>query len=243
MSVGDARLGLRAAGLWTLGEFVIRHGLLVIGGSGLVLLSGGVPSDSALGPFAGMAVAVPIGLAAVALTAIFRRRAVREGLGLRDLGYQLGRRSILAGAVSGLLLLLVAWGTSHVDVALFPDAAKSFDRLMRVMARSGPTVLAMVLLANGILAPLAEEFAWRGYIQYRLTRAWGAWAGLVATAMLFATKHIVVDVSFGRVTTLLVGACLLGLVRQQWGTAASTAAHITVNFLATIDVFATALTS
>ncbi|MGH9509933.1 MAG: lysostaphin resistance A-like protein [Terriglobales bacterium] len=237
----DAKSGLKAAGIWTLVEFAIRVGLIAVAGGGLAL-SGNLPEGSALpGTFVGMALAVPLAIAAVVLTAIFWRRATREGLGPRDLGYHISRHRVLAGVASGLFLhLLLGWGTARIDLALFPDAAKAAELLMRLIASGGPVVLASMLLANGILGPIVEEFAWRGYVQYRLTRAWGTWAGLAVTALLFAAKHMVVDLSFGRTLTLLVGACVLGLIRWRWGTAASTVAHVTLNLFGTWYVLATA---
>lgn len=237
MSKVDARSGLKAAGLWTLVEFAIRNGLLAVAGGGLVLLLGRRPTDPELEPFVGIGVAVPLLLALLALAAIFRRQTIRERLGPDDLGYRFGWGRVLAGLASGALLFLTAWAASYVDQALFPDWAARAELLIRLMARAGPAVTAIMLVANGVLAPLVEECAWRGYIQYRLTRAWGAWAGLVAPAVLFAAKHVVVDVSFGRTTSLLVGSFGLGLIRHRWGTVASTAAHLTVNLFVTSYAF------
>ncbi|MGH2396274.1 MAG: lysostaphin resistance A-like protein [bacterium] len=240
----DAKSGLKAAGLWTVVEFAIRAGLVAVAASGLAL-AGHLPRESALsGMFVGMALAVPLALAAVVLGAIFWRRATREGLELRDLGYLFSRPHAFAGVASGLFLLpLVIFGTDRIDTALFPDAAKRFESLTRLIASGGQAVTASLLLANGILGPIVEEFAWRGYIQYKFNRALGTWVGLAATALPFAAKHIVVDLSFGRTTSLLLGAFALGLIRQRWGTAASTTAHITVNFVATFDAFVTPLWS
>jgi membrane protease YdiL (CAAX protease family) len=41
------------------------------------------------------------------------------------------------------------------------------------------------------LAPgVAEEFLFRGYIQRRLARRWGMWAGVLITSLLFGVMHI-----------------------------------------------------
>ncbi len=236
----DARSGLVAAGLWTLVEFAFRAFLIVVVG-GIVLAPRFLRGSAVEDRFLGAAVVGTLALTLSTLFLIFRGRVARERLRPDDLGYRFDRHRVLAGFASGLFLLFLLWGTSHVDLALFPEGAKSFEALLRLLAEAGPVVAAGMLLANGILAPLVEEFAWRGYIQYRLMRAWGTWAGLAGTALLFALKHMIVDASVGRITTLLVGACALGLIRQRWGTAASTAAHLTANFVATFYLLTTAL--
>lgn len=234
----NARAGLRAAGLWTLLEFAIRYGLIVAAAGGLVLFHGKVPRESDINPLqAGMIAAIPLALSAISLAMVFKRWATQEQLTLRDLGYQFDRRSVLAGVASGLFLILVGWPTSSVDAILFKDGSTSFEMLVRLMIRGGPLVLVAMLVANGILTPIAEEYAWRGYIQHRLVQAWGMRLGLLLTALLFAAKHIVVDVSLGRTTTLLVLAGLVGLIRWRWGTTASTVAHCVLNLFGTSLVF------
>lgn len=239
MSIDHVRVGLKAAGLWTLVEFAIRYGVILVAGGGFVLLSGKFPKEADVEPFVGTAAVVTLTVAAVVLAVIFKRRAATEQLGLNDLAYRFGPRYVLAGFVAGLSLFLVAWGTAYIDAALFPNATVLFDLTVRLIVSGGPVTTVALLVANGILGPVVEEYAWRGYIQYRLTRAWGARAGLVATSLLFAAKHVVVDLSFGRAMSLLVGGLGLGVIRHRWGTTASTAAHITVNLLATFYLLVT----
>ncbi len=238
----DAKRGLNAAGLWTAVEVATRGLLIAAVGLGF-FVSGTLTKESlATGPFLGTAFIATLILALVALAAIFRRRTTRERLGLDALGYKFDSHRVIAGLASGLLLLAVVYfGTSEVDVALFPELGKQSEALARSMVETGPLLVVAAIQANGILGPLVEEFAWRGYVQYRLVRAWGSWAGLAGTAVLFALKHIIVDVSLGRATTLLVGSFALGFIQQRWGTAASTAAHLIVNFIATSCLFVTIL--
>jgi hypothetical protein len=46
-----------------------------------------------------------------------------------------------------------------------------------------------VLLALTVLAPVVEEIGFRGWMQRRLERAWGAVAAIVLTAALFSLVH------------------------------------------------------
>lgn len=237
MPAGEAvKAGLKAAGLWTVIEFVIRGVLLLA--IGIALLASGILSKESVGSgaFLGPATVGTLALALVVLVLIFRRRIRREGLEWQiHLGYRFGRRELVAGVVCGaLLLVLIQWGTSYADEFLFPGGSKIAEMLLKLFAEAGPVTAAAMLVVNGILAPVVEEFAWRGYIQYRLTQGWGVSMGLAATALLFAAKHVVVDLSLSRTTSLVVGGFALGLIRQRWGTGASTAAHVTLNFTGTL---------
>ncbi|MGH2374773.1 MAG: lysostaphin resistance A-like protein [bacterium] len=239
----DAKTGLKGAGLWAAVEIGIRGGLTTV--VGLALLLSGVLPEQALtrGPFLGVSFAITLFLALIVLSRIFRQRVAREGLGLDDLGYRFGYGRLIAGLAVGILLFgVVFWGTSEIDIALFPEGLEMERVLARLVVEGGPIVIVSLILGNGVLAPLVEEYAWRGYIQYRLTRGWGASTGFAITALLFALKHVVVDLSFGRITTLLVFAYAIGMVRQRLGTAASTASHMAANLIASVYAITRALT-
>ena len=51
--------------------------------------------------------------------------------------------------------------------------------------------------------------------------------------MLFALKHVLVDGSLARITTLVMLGLVLGVVRLRWGTGSSTVAHMVVNLVST----------
>jgi hypothetical protein len=236
MPAGEAvKTGLKAAGLWTATEFTIR-GVLLVAVVGALLASGILSKESVgSGAFLGPAMVASLALALVVLVLTFGRRIRREDLAWEThLAYRFGRRELFAGFVCGGLIFALVWGASYVDEFLFPGGSRIAEMLLKIFAEAGPVTAAALLVVNGILGPVVEEFAWRGYIQYRLTQGWGASMGLAATALLFAAKHIVVDVSLSRTTTLVVGSFALGLIRQRWGTGASTAAHVTLNFTATL---------
>jgi membrane protease YdiL (CAAX protease family) len=42
----------------------------------------------------------------------------------------------------------------------------------------------------GLVAPVVEELFFRGYIQTRLVRRWGRWAGICVTSLLFGLSHL-----------------------------------------------------
>jgi len=45
---------------------------------------------------------------------------------------------------------------------------------------------------------------------------------------------MIVDVSIGRASTLVVGSLVLGLVRHRWGTGASTTTHLALNLVSSL---------
>ncbi len=208
--VRGARGGVQAACLWLSVEVLVRRT--------------GLPASQIA--------------AMLILMLVFRRRVLRERLTTADLGYRWSRPAVLAGAISSVVLLAIFLGTAAVDRAVF-DAGDD-ARWPRRLAEAGPGAMLALVLGNGLLAPLVEEYAWRGYIQTRLVHEWGLAAGLAATAVGFAAKHLVVDWSVVRPTTLLVGSAALSVIAHRWGTAASTLAHAATNTAATLLAIVTA---
>jgi membrane protease YdiL (CAAX protease family) len=110
---------------------------------------------------------------------------------------------------------------------------------MRSGLAGGAWIGPLLLVANGIVVPVSEELAWRGVIQSSLARAWGMAGTVAVTALALALKHVIVDGSVMRLTSLMVGALELCGVRARWGTGSSTVTHLVANFLATALALAT----
>jgi hypothetical protein len=66
------------------------------------------------------------------------------------------------------------------------------------------------LYVNGELVPVAEEWLWRGVVQPRFCRAFGAGAGMAVTAVLFSVKRAIVDASLGRLLAMIAAVIVLG---------------------------------
>jgi membrane protease YdiL (CAAX protease family) len=106
------------------------------------------------------------------------------------------------------------------------------------VSRADYLVMALMLL---VLPALGEETMFRGFLQTRLTTMFGAWAGILIPAALFAVRHHPSDIYFGivnhvppagwanRGVQLYVGAVIFGLVRH-WArsTWASWAFHMMI---------------
>jgi membrane protease YdiL (CAAX protease family) len=155
-----------------------------------------------------------------------------HGIRPRDWQYRWTGATIAIGIAGGLLVLALMWGTTLIDAALWGGSGELPPGMVEGL-RGGAWVGLLMLLVNGIVGPASEELAWRGVAQTALGRAWGPIVGLLVTAILFAFKHAMVDGSMARITTLLMMALILGVVRLRWGTGASTATHIVANLGAT----------
>jgi len=180
---------------------------------------------------------------AVALSAAARRR----GVGPSAWGYDRSARRLAAGFGGGIVVLVGTFAAIVVDATLFGGATGSGGVGGGLGGSGGPVadvvaanpILAVVfVLGNGIAVPIAEEHVWRGIVQSELVDARGAAVGIAATALAFALKHVVVDGSVARLTTLLVLAVGVGLLRHRFGTTASTVAHVVVNLIASAGLLA-----
>jgi membrane protease YdiL (CAAX protease family) len=220
------RAGLSGAFLWLSVEFLARD---VLGGSVFLARRAWQGADPPAGDVQVLD-AVLLLAAAVALLALFDGRRRRAGLELNALAYHFSWTACAAGVACGGLLLGAIAVTEHIDSRLF--GLQPGEAILRGLREARYWAIVPMLVGNGTVVPIAEEFAWRGYIQTQMARAWGPWPALAVTALLFTVKHIVVDLSIARITTLLTVSIALGLVRHRYGTLASTVAHYTMNSVA-----------
>jgi membrane protease YdiL (CAAX protease family) len=213
-----ARFALSAMFVWILVEFVARGFLAAV-----------------LAPAVGSPVGADMLLVAVAFPAaawFIARRGRRVGVDPAAWEYRLGPVPLAAGLVGAAVAFAALSVTQRIDAALFGAPPAGVDGLLAVAA--GPLwVAAVLLVVNGVVVPVAEELAWRGAIQTALVGRYGAAVGIAVTAVAFALKHVVVDGSLFRLTSLLVLAAVFGVVRHRYGTASSTVVHIGTNFTAT----------
>jgi hypothetical protein len=214
-----ARGGLVVAVMWTLIEFLFALGLVPTVGSAL---------DNR---FAGVLVATVVSFPIAAVVAI--RYGLRVGIEREDWEYRTDGRTIAVGFVSGVVVFLALQGVGLVVASTVgtDETVATFGFLLSDI-EAGVWVLALFVLAHGIIAPLAEELAWRGIVQTALVKSHGPAVGILITVALFTTKHAVLDASLARVPSLLVLGVALGVVRHRWGTTASTVLHAVVNLAA-----------
>lgn len=100
-----------------------------------------------------------------------------------------------------------------------------------------PAAMAVSFLAVVVLAPLAEEFLFRGWIYTGLRKAFGMAAAIVVTTLLFAFAHS--DGGLIYPAAIMIPGLALTLVRESTGsTWMSFAAHATYNAWAWLLVLA-----
>ncbi len=110
-----------------------------------------------------------------------RRRAT---LRIRPLRGKTLRWTLVATPV----LLALSWALQQVYLRLVPVPPESITPFEAVTG-SAVGRLTLALMAVGI-APILEEFVFRGLIQRSLERRWGPAAGIAAAAAVFAAMHV-----------------------------------------------------
>jgi membrane protease YdiL (CAAX protease family) len=114
-------------------------------------------------------------------SAAVRRRAM---LRIRPLRADTLRWTLIATPV----LLALSWTLQQVYFRLIPVPPESLNPFQHVTA-SPMGRLTIAVLAVGV-APVLEEFFFRGLIQRSLERRWGPAAGIAGAAALFAAMHV-----------------------------------------------------
>lgn len=135
-----------------------------------------------------------------------------------SVGVTFMRRDVVAGIPLGIVSQLVLVNVVNWPLSrLFPDAF-SFEEVSKRASdlvdasHGGWIVLLAIVVVVG--APLVEEIVYRGVVQPGLVASWGARAGIVATAVLFAAIHMQ-PVEF---PGLFAFALVLGWARHSTGT-------------------------
>jgi membrane protease YdiL (CAAX protease family) len=207
------RTAVFGAGLWTLIEFFIRR---VIGPAFGRVIGDNLAND------------MLISLVGAPFSAwIVGKSGAKNGFGPETRDYRWTSRAAGGGVAAGVVGLVSSAVTGRIDSALFGG------RDVELFGDETPAVASGLLVAvNGVVVPVTEEFAWRGVVQTALVERFGSALGVGATSIAFALKHVIVDRSVSRFTTLLTLGAVLGIVRHRLGTGASTAGHVTANLTA-----------
>lgn len=164
---------------------VVRYLLLFLGWNLLVSLVVVVGLATGYG-YAGVAAMIVVYLAFIAYL------VTRSGVP-RD-RWALLRLRPLDGPVLGWtlaaipVLLLLSWAVGEVYVRLVPVPPENFNPFGPLMD-SPAGRLSITILAVG-MAPVLEEFFFRGLIQRTLERRFGAAAGILVASAIFAAVHV-----------------------------------------------------
>lgn len=151
-----------------------------------------------------------------------------------DLGLRAGDPRAAGWCFLGSLTVwtLPSWGAARLVEALEVDGG-SLVWIGELLVQGAPTERAAMLLTVCVLAPLAEEWIFRGYLWGLLARSGGPLATGALTSLLFAAYHL----DPIHVVTLLPTAVFLGLARHLGGgLAAPVLAHFGNNATSAIVV-------
>jgi membrane protease YdiL (CAAX protease family) len=154
------------------------------------------------------------------------------------------RRHRLIALFAGLM---IAWVIGYVMALIRFQAfnvyvATRVPAVLTLPVSGGPILLAIMLLLALAVAPVAEEFFFRGWLWTALRRSWGVWPTALCTAGLWLGIHALDGPV--RALILLPTAILLSLARHYGGSVrASLLVHVVNNAAAVaIQVAARALT-
>lgn len=212
-----------ASALWVAAEFALRRGLAA-------LLAD--PLGSVLG-----ADMLAFGVGGVVLAGAIVVLGRRGGIAVADWDLEFSLRAVGAGLCGVLAYFVVYLGAAALYVSVLGGEPSASASALGV--DGAPTwALAALVVVNGLLVPVLEEVAWRGVVQTALTEGYGAFAGVAVTAVLFVSKHLVVDLAAPplRVASLVVAALVFGVLRHRYGTGSSMVAHVAANSLATLGL-------
>lgn len=138
-----------------------------------------------------------------------------------------GPRRTVAGIGLGLLLALGVEALGALMEALGHEIVEQ-GWVLQLIERGGPELL-LALPMIVVLAPLAEEVFFRGYLLEALRPAWGRVGSVVVSSAAFAAVH---GHAPALPAYLLYGACLAVAARRSGTLLVPVVAHVTVNVLA-----------
>lgn len=120
--------------------------------------------------------------------------------------YHFRPRHVIIGVGSAAVLYLFFWAGGQLVTRLFASAGPQISRVYASKAQASPLLIGLLLV--GWIGP-AEEVFWRGFIQHRMAKQWGAQRGWLCAALLYAAVHI-----WTLNLMLLIAALVCGLF---WG--------------------------
>jgi membrane protease YdiL (CAAX protease family) len=149
--------------------------------------------------------------------AVFRQRGlIRIGLGDRPLG--------APGLLLGAILLVVVYAVFLSDLQF-----RNIDDFFGAVFRAGSGWRLAAFLVFGLLAPVAEEMMFRGWLWTSLRQSWPGFACTLVTGLLWLLTHF--SEGSTKMAILAPVALLLGLMRQQSASLrAPILLHLALNF-------------
>ena len=151
----------------------------------------------------------------------------------RSMGWTPSRIAIVPSLAAGVFL---AFGLAVLGGLLrIPDVDSPVTRLLE-----SPTSAVPLALFGILVAPLAEELAFRGFLQPLLVRSLGILGGIAVTALLFGMLHWEQNSrSWPHVAIITLAGIAFGILRHVSGsTRTSILAHVAYNSTLFLAYFA-----
>ncbi len=196
---------------WVLAGFVLAQAIVValfaalqFVGVSFDQVNDAVLNTSAAAVTYGLAIAVVLGVPWLAK----KRVVTKEDLGLQRLPAWLDFLWAPAGAVVYIILSTIIMAIAMVALP-FVDPTEQQDTGFSQIAGSFEYILAFISLV--IVAPVAEEVLFRGYLFGKLRKHASAWVAILVTSLLFAFVHFQWNVALD-VFALSIILCLLRIV-------------------------------
>jgi len=144
---------------------------------------------------------------------IKRRATTREELGIQRWPKWTDLLWTPVGMIVYLILTLII-STTAVMLLPFVDAAEPQDVGFEVVSSQLEYIIAFLTLV--VIAPIAEEVLFRGYLLGKLRKYTPLWGAILITSLLFAVVHFQWNVGFDTFALSIV-LCLLRVVtRGLW---------------------------
>ena len=196
---------------WALIGFVLSQALVVLLIAGLQKI--GVPldriNDSLFQVIAGGVVYALTLLVVIGLPYIVRKnRTSREALGIHRLPSWMDIVWVPVGVVSYAILTMLVTSLA-MALLTFIDFNQVQDTGFTSVTTQSEYILAFIMLV--LVAPIAEELIFRGYVFGKLQKYTPLWISILITSLLFALVHFAWNVGVD-VFALSIVLCILRVV-------------------------------
>ena len=150
-------------------------------------------------------------------------------------------RELAVGAGFGFLLEVVAVVTGTVVAtaieALTGEEVRSAEQVSPDLRGWG---IAILVLMAVVVAPVVEEFVFRGLLFRSLADRYGFWVGAIGSAVPFGLTHVAVGASVDlwalRITLIVVGIVLAWIHWRRRNLMANVVAHASFNLIGVVII-------
>jgi membrane protease YdiL (CAAX protease family) len=214
----DAPVGGRPV-RWGFGDAIIGWVVAQIGGFvafGIVVAVTGVDADSTDDLSLGWIAVAQVGLWAGLLGVPWFAAHVKGNGLVRDFGLRFRRLDPAVGTAVGLGTQFVLIPLLYLPIfTLFDVTSEELEEPARGLTdrATNPVGVLLLVLIVGIGAPIVEEIFYRGLLQRSLVNRFGAWPGIVGSAVLFGLSHF----QLLQLPALVALGLILGYLTERFG--------------------------